>query len=279
MQLGFIFTHDPDRAMPADLARPRAGKSGAARPLDRRAGQMALPLEHRPGGDDTTLSVRGQTRIEVVLRELLGPRVIVQLTSNRSTMISYKRRRSVLYVRTHAIFTDAPREVLRAVASFVSEGRPTAHETKLIDDWIALHRHHIKSVEKPQPVQPKGEHHDLQAMFDRLNGLYFKDRIKASITWSKSARNKKRTSMRMGSYCEESQLIRIHPALDQDFVPRFFVESVVFHEMLHEYYGVDEKDGRRCVHPPAFLAHERLFHEYGEARRWELKNLHRLLKY
>lgn len=219
-------------------------------------------------------------RVERVLRERLGPRVIVSLTSNRSTMISYRRRRAVLYVRAHAIFADAPEAVLSAVASFVSEGEATSREARLIDDWIELHRHHIRRApEKALLVQPIGECHDLTAMLEALNREHFKGAIQAQITWSKAARNQRRTSIRMGSYCDEQCLIRIHPALDQPFVPSYFVESVVFHEMLHEFHGIDEKDGRRCIHTREFLADERRFPHYVEARRWEAKNLHKLLRY
>jgi hypothetical protein len=196
-------------------------------------------------------------------------------------MISFNRRRGVLYVRAHAIFADAEDAVLRAMASFVSEGRASSGEARLIDDYIEAHRHRIrKPAEQDLVVQPFGEVHDLMASLARLNGQFFNDGIKAAITWSKAARNQRRTSIRMGSYCEEQRLIRIHPALDQAFVPLYFVESVVFHEMLHEQHGVDSgKDGRRCVHSAEFLADEERFPEHAAARRWERKHLHKLLRY
>jgi hypothetical protein len=63
-------------------------------------------------------------------------------------------------------------------------------------------------------------------------------------------------------------------------VPECFVESVVFHEMLHEMHGVVEvEEGRRCVHTPEFLEDERRYTRYDEARRWEKKNLSKLLRY
>ncbi len=89
----------------------------------------------------------------------------------------------------------------------------------------------------------------------------------------------RRHSIRMGSYCDEQGLIQIHPALDQPFVPEYFVGSVVFHEMLHELHGVEEKDGRRCVHTPAFQKDERRFHEFERAAKWEQKHLSKLLRY
>lgn len=244
-----------------------------------RISQLALPLDHQPGTKNE-LTIRGQVRVELALRHCLGPRVIVSLTTNRSTMISYNRRRGVLYVRVHAIFADAPLLVLEAMATFVSGGRATVRQAKLIDDWIELNRHQIRKPEsKLMIVQPIGEVHDLQTSMDRLNALHFKSSSQAAITWSKAAKNQKRTSIRMGSYCDEQRLIRIHPALDQAFVPLYFVESVIFHELLHESHGVKEKDGRRCIHSEAFLEDERRFPEFDDSRRWERKNLNQLLRY
>lgn len=232
------------------------------------------------GEPDTRPTIRGQVRVERVLREKLGPKVIVKLTSNRSTMISFKERRGVLYLRLHAIFADAELDVLNAVGSFV-RNRASARQAGLIDDWIEANRHLIKRPkEDDPPVLPRGEIHDLQAIFDDLNRRYFENRIQARITWTRALRGQKRNSIRMGSYCDEQRLIRIHPALDQEFVPKYFVASVVFHEMLHEIHGAEETEGgKRCIHTPAFLADEQTFEDYERARRWELRYLHRLLRY
>jgi hypothetical protein len=272
-QLGFTFEAPEPKGPRERFAAPKKSRS-----LER-IDQLPLALE---GGPDGKTTVNGHERIESLLRGILGPRVLVSLTSNRSTMISYKRRRGVLYVRIHSIFADAPPAVLSAVATFVADTDPSPRECKLIDDYIEIHRLNIRRAhgDKDIVVQPIGEVHDLREIFVRLNSGYFKGEIEAAITWSRAARNQRRSSIRMGSYSDEQKLIRIHPALDQAFVPVYFVESVVFHEMLHETHGVRENDeGRRCVHSQEFLADERKYPLYGESRRWERKNLNKLLRY
>ena len=219
-------------------------------------------------------------RIERIAREVLGPKVIVKLTANRSTMISCTRRRGVVYLRIHAIFAKAPERVITAAARFAAGERTNRDDDARIDEWIEANRHLVRKPSRDRVLQPHGEVHDLEAMFERLNRGYFDGRIIAQITWSRSLRNQKRSTMRLGSYCDEQRLIRIHPALDQDFVPAYFVESVVFHEMLHEVHGAPEHaNGRREVHTPAFLEDERTFRDFARARRWEAKNINRLLKY
>jgi hypothetical protein len=73
----------------------------------------------------------------------------------------------------------------------------------------------------------------------------------------------------MGSYSVEERLIRIHRSLDRAFVPRFFVEWIVFHEMLHQVHDIKVKNGRREFHSKAFLDAEAGFDRYVEARAWE----------
>lgn len=195
-------------------------------------------------------------------------------------MISCSIRRGVIYVRLHAIFAAAPEPVLAAVAQFVGGPKPPEDEaSSLIDAWVERHRHLVKHPCRQPPLLPRGEVHDLQRIFDDLNQRYFQGRVTARITWSVAARKQRRRSIRMGSYSEEERLIRIHPSLDQSFVPEYFVAAVVFHEMLHEIHGPREKTGPRRVHSAAFCRDEARFAEHAKARAWEAENLHRLLRY
>ena len=83
----------------------------------------------------------------------------------------------------------------------------------------------------------------------------------------------------MGSYSVEDRLIRIHPALDRWFVPRYFLEWIVFHEMLHQVHDIPVVGGRRQFHTPEFLAEEKQFEGYERARAWERENLDRILTF
>jgi hypothetical protein len=244
--------------------------------------QLGFEFASRSDRAETAVepTIRGQMRIEQALREKLGPKVIVAVTDNRSTMISFKERRGVLYLRIHAIFASADADTLAAVGSFI-RGRPSRRQARLIDDWIEANRHLIKRPrEDDPPLLAKGEVHDLDAIYADLNARYFDGGIEARITWTKAATKQKRNSIRMGSYSDEQRLIRIHPALDQEFVPEYFVAAVVYHEMLHEVHGAQEDDGgRRCIHTPAFLEDERKFESHEKAKRWELRHLGKLLRY
>ena len=78
---------------------------------------------------------------------------------------------------------------------------------------------------------------------------------------------------------EEDRIIRIHPLLDREFVPRWYLEYVVYHEMLHAF--VPDKydaEGRRIIHHAGFLKRERKFRHYHSAIAWEQENLGRFLR-
>lgn len=283
-------------AMSAPAGRDRPGARRRAAPVPR-AAQLALPLPAKTRGAQVQVvepapeapdeahrvpepTIRGKQRIERIVREVLGPRVMVTLTQNRSTMISCRHRRGVVYFRIHTIFEEATEDVIRAAARYVTGQKTNAREDHLIDAYIEANREVVKQPAREAILQPRGEVHDLEGMFEDLNRRYFDDRITARITWSRALKKQKRRSMRLGSYCDETKIIRIHPALDQAFVPAYFVASVVFHEMLHEVHGAPEHpSGRREVHTPAFLADEKKFTDYERARKWEAKHLSRLLKY
>jgi hypothetical protein len=127
---------------------------------------------------------------------------------------------------------------------------------------------------------PDGKFFDLQAIFDKINAKYFRNRLKDyTITWGRRRRERPREYFVFGTIQEEDRVIRIHPLLDARFVPSWFLEYVIYHEMLHAF--VPDKfdaNGRRIVHHEKFNERERKFHFYRRAKRWEEENLARLLR-
>src|SRR5690606_25166299 len=142
------------------------------------------------------------------------------------------------------------------------------------------HRYMIRSRREGRLVT-EGLFHDLQRLYNEVNRLHFGNEVRARITWGRMPPSRRRRSIRFGSYTVEDNLIRIHPLLDQDFVPRYFVRYIVFHEMLHAHLGVKEaSNGRRCVHTREFRERECAYPGYEEALAWQNNpaNLRKLLR-
>ncbi|HYV47466.1 MAG TPA: hypothetical protein VFA20_21550 [Myxococcaceae bacterium] len=221
--------------------------------------------------------------LERRLRTRLKARVQVHLHDNTHTMITFRRARWGWRLRLHHMFLAAPDEVLGSLARYVRWADPDASMN--LDRFIERNRIFIRKVTPAElrrrlRIVPSGSHHDLRDIFAQLNQRYFGGQITATITYGPAPRARApRKSIKMGSYSAETKVIRIHPALDQKQVPRFFVEWIVFHEMLHHVHRARRgEDGRRCVHTPEFLAQERTFHDFKRARRWEDENLDFLLR-
>ncbi len=136
------------------------------------------------------------------------------------------------------------------------------------------------SVQRLFEFSTEGRHFDLQTIFDRINRRYFRNRLRNyTITWGRRRRQKPESYIVFGSIQEQDRLIRIHPLLDREFVPRWYVEYVVFHEMLHAFVP-DKYDsaGRRIIHHEGFLSREKKFRHYRAAIGWEQENLGRFLQ-
>lgn len=217
------------------------------------------------------------------LESLTGMRVALTLTDNSRTIMSMRpdgasggRR-----LRLHRMFLEADADVVRAVAAWVKKPRSRA-ASPVLDAFIRSNRHQLRRRSKRIVVRQRGAVHDLRAMFDTVNAQHFDNTVTASITWGRRGNgNGRQRTIRFGSYNVEDHLIRIHPALDQAFVPAYFVRYIVFHEMLHAHLGIEESEtGRRRIHTPEFLRLERRYPDYARAIAWERApgNMRKLLK-
>jgi len=207
----------------------------------------------------------------------LGVPVRLSVTDNRSTMVSFRRAPAALRLRLHHMFLDAPAPVVRAVADYAGRGHRRAG--RLLDDFVRREQPRIRQHRDAgdEILSPLGRTYDLSEIFHQLNDLHFKGGVRATIGWGRSSARRRRKSIRLGVYDHQTREIRLHPALDQPAVPRFFVEFIVFHEMLHQVFPSSHGPGRRMHHPRAFRDREKSFPFYRAALRWERENLGVLL--
>ncbi len=222
----------------------------------------------------------GKTQAALSLYLPPGKSLELHLTNNHYSMISVRRKADGYRLRLHRMFVGAEPRTMRALARYVVHNDRRA--SALLGEFIEQHQHIIRRQERRArnfTLRTAGRHHDLQVIFDRLNGERFGGALDARITWGVVAsRRSRRRSIKMGSYAVEDRIIRIHPALDQEFVPDYFVAWIVFHEMLHGKHEVRREHGRRRFHTPAFTAEERTFPDFPRACAWEKQNLDRLLR-
>ncbi len=120
----------------------------------------------------------------------------------------------------------------------------------------------------------KGSVYDLDEIFADLNSKYFGNSIpEPALTWSA-----KKTYRILGHHDATHDHIAISRSLDTRDTPRYVVEYVVFHEMLHIHHPTKHVNGRRYNHTAAFKRDERKFTYYDQAESWIERNVLRLKK-
>jgi hypothetical protein len=179
-----------------------------------------------------------------------------------------------VYVRISDIFNSAPMDIHRAlafvlVAKLLSRRTPDVHVRAYRDyacsppvlraSDIARRRRGRKLVSSAQ-----GSVYDLDAMFTKLNRRHFDGTLeKPTLTWSQ-----RRTRRILGHHDPVHETIVISKTLDSPEVPSWFVEYIVYHEMLHIKHPARMIHGRRYYHTNAFRADEQRFPHYEKAQDW-----------
>lgn len=233
-----------------------------------------LDLSELPA--DLRLAVPEVQRLHEQLCERLDE-VDLIVTDNLRRMVSARRKGGRHRLRVHHMFVGCGEDIIQALASLARGGEDVEGARQAIKDYIDRHRDQISFDVDPDEIEAVGDHHDLGEILDkwrdRLDEPELEDVV---ITWGRDGRG--RRTIRFGSYDFDRELIRVHPALDQKWVPRFFVEFIVYHELLHALYPpVRESSSRRQVHTDEFREMEEKFPRYEEALAWERDNLPRFL--
>jgi hypothetical protein len=179
-----------------------------------------------------------------------------------------------VHVRVSDIFESAPPDVHRALAfmlisKLLRRRTPPFHE-KLYRNYACrpevLRASDIarRNRGRKQVSTSRGRVYDLERMFARLNRRYFDGALEQpTLTWSR-----RRTRTILGHHDGVHDTIVISKTLDSKDVPEWFVEFILFHEMLHMKHPARLINGRRYYHTKAFRAEEQRFPLYEEAQNW-----------
>lgn len=200
------------------------------------------------------------------------PAFRIQFRSFAGINNSIRLRDGQFVVRLSDLLEGAPEPVLRALAHILLA---KIYRKPVPTDALARYRKHVSSHQISSKAhlirQIRGRKHihsssgstyDLEEVFEDLNRRFFHGLLaRPRLTWSRGhARN------RLGHYDPAHNAIVISRAFDREQVPRYAIEYIVYHEMLHLKHPVKLNGSRRCVHSREFLAEEKLFPELQAAR-------------
>lgn len=207
------------------------------------------------------------------LRDFLEHRsrrkVRLVMTDNSTSMISVRTADDVTLLRLHRIFFDADTAVISEIALFLRNYR---RRTPLVREFINRNQHRLKRrFFRRMTMRPQGRHYNLMEIFDAVNREYFHGEVSARVTWGLRGPVRSARRRTLGSYSADTNVIRIHPILDSRRVPRYYLEFIMYHEMLHAWMGIANTPVRRSIHSRAFRLRERMFKHYERAIAWEQK--------
>lgn len=202
------------------------------------------------------------------------PELAVQFFAFANVNNTIRLRDGKLVVRLSDLLEGAPESVLRAIAHILLA---KMYRKPIERAYSGRYRKYISSHEIANKVDlvrqmrgrkriesARGRTYDLELIFEDLNTRYFFGLLgRPQMTWSRDhARNS------LGHYDPAHNAIVVSRVFDDPRVPRYALEYIVYHEMLHLKHPVKLRGSRRCVHPPEFVAEERLFAHLEDAKKF-----------
>jgi predicted metal-dependent hydrolase len=187
-------------------------------------------------------------------------------------------REGRLLVRLSDLLEGAPEGVVRAIAHILLakmyrkpiDRACAARYRKYVGSHEVVNKAHLvrQMRGRKRLRSPKGRAYDLDAIFEDLNRRFFHGLMgRPRMSWSLT-----RTRRILGHYDPAHNAIVISRIFDHPAIPRYALEYIVYHEMLHLKHPVRLRGSRRCVHSAEFQAEEKLFPELNRAEEF-LKRL------
>jgi len=200
------------------------------------------------------------------------PEFRVEFYAFASVNNTIRLRDSKVYVRISDLLEGAPDSVIKAVAHILlakiyRQPIETAHTSRfrryVASKDIRAKSHLVRQMRGRKRVQsPHGIFYNLEHIFDELNLRFFHGLLaRPQMTWSQI-----RSRRRLAHYDPAHNTIVVSRVFDHSRVPRYALEYIVYHEMLHLKHPVKLRGSRRCVHGPEFQAEEKLFPELEKAK-------------
>ena len=185
-----------------------------------------------------------------------------------------RMRQGELYIRLSDLLEGAPDAVLHAIAHIllaklyrqpVDRANSARYRRYLGSHDVTAKARLVRQMRGRKHIRSaRGHHYHLEEIFDDLNRRFFHGLMgRPQLTWSQ---NHARSSL--GHYDPAHNAIVISRVFDDPRVPRYAVEYILYHEMLHLKHPVKLRGSRRCVHSKEFQAEEKMFPELERARKF-----------
>jgi predicted metal-dependent hydrolase len=202
------------------------------------------------------------------------PELSIEFFAFANITSTIRLREGKLLVRLSDLLEGAPEAVLESIAHIllakiyrrpIVREHSTRYRCYVGSSEIRSKAHLIREIRGRKRISSdRGQMYNLEAIFEDLNVRFFYGLLaRPQIAWS---RDSSRT--RLGHYDPARNTIVVSRVLDDRRVPRYAVEYILYHEMLHLRHPVKLRGSRRSVHSLEFQAEERLFPELDRAKQF-----------
>jgi len=218
-----------------------------------------------------------ETIFRQVGKQVTEDRISAEYNQYTELKHTWRLRNHMLSFKISDYMDGAPDEVTKALAWYLicrAKGSkcPAGMTVQYLDyarstDLWDTKRDTFISRARNLSFRPVGNHRDLGEVFDYVNGCYFSGGLRRpDLAWTKES-----PSSRLGFYFKALNLLAANRVLDSERVPRYVLEFVVYHELLHEVMNPKGTATRSIHHTKEFKERERQFSMYSEAEDWLLR--------
>jgi SprT-like family len=199
------------------------------------------------------------------------PAIHVRFRRFTSLNTTIRLRQGEIHASLSDLLEGAPESVLHAIAHILLAKlyrRPIDAEKNLRYKRFASSAAVTRQTELIRTARgskryfgPDGHYYHLEEVFDSLNERFFGGLLgRPDLTWSEH--HAKRS---LGHYDAAHNTIVVSRVFDRPSSPRYAIEYLLYHEMLHLKHPVRTRGLRRSVHSREFKSEEARFPQLKEA--------------
>lgn len=199
------------------------------------------------------------------------PEIEVRFRRFVSLNTTIRLREGRLHVSLSDLLEGAQESVLRAIAHIllaklyrkpIDKTHNLRYKRFQYSEAVARQTEQIRSTRGAKRwLGPEGRYYNLNEVFDTLNERFFHNLLgRPNLTWSEHYARRQ-----LGHYDAAHNTIVVSRVFDRPSSPRYAIEYLLYHEMLHLKHPVKVHGTRRCVHGAAFRGDEKLFPQLAEA--------------
>ena len=199
------------------------------------------------------------------------PPIAVRFRRFTSLNTTIRLREGQIHVSLSDLLEGAPESVVRAIAHILLAKlykKPIDASHNLRYKRFASSAAVIRQTELVRHARgskrftgPEGRYYHLDEVFETLNLRFFGGLLgRPELTWSEHIAKRS-----LGHYDAAHNTIVVSRVFDRPSSPRYAIEYLLYHEMLHLKHPVRMRGTRRCVHSREFKAEEARFPQLAEA--------------